>query len=426
MHARSMIGWLVLTLAGLVAGPTPPATAQVQSAQRIAAVVNDDIVSTQDLRERLMLVILFSGLQPDIETQRRLAPQVLRRVIDERLQLQEARRRGVGVLPQEIQGAVQNAAAANRMTPDQLLGMLAERGIDPDALRGQIEAELAWLKLVRQQFATRVVVTDQQVDLALDTASQSGRTELLLSEILLPIYDPEQTAEVMANAEELRAAIRQGGDFGAIAQQVSAAGSSADGGDLGWVPLDAVQQALQPLLAGLGAGQLSDPVVTPVGVQFFLVRDRRTASGQVPTDALQLAQLLFPVAANASEAAVAEALGQARNAALEITGCGDIERLARQLGLPNSGDLGWLRPADLPPEMARVLAGLPLETLSQPVRSFSGVHLLMTCADSRSGGDVAQRALLRRGLEEQQIQRLAARYLRDLRKDAFIDVRVGN
>ncbi len=432
MPRPKLIALLVVALLALAA----PATAQeqapaqpqapAQTVQRIAAVVNDDIISTQDLRDRLALTLLFSNLPADLETQRRVAPQVLRRLIDEKLQLQEARRRNIQVAPQEIEAALRNAAAANNMTVDQLLAFLAERGIDPQALRGQIEAQLVWFRVVREAFAQNAVVTDQQVTLAMGANQADGQVELLLSEIVLPVYDPSQADEVLAQAEELRAAIRQGGDFAAIAQQVSASASSAEGGDLGWVRLESVQGALRPLLAGLGAGQMSDPVATPAGVQFFLVRDRRVTSGTVAPDTRELAQLLFPLAPNASETATADVLAQARAAAQQIRTCADIERLARQLALPNSGNIGWMRAADLPVDMARTIAELPVGTLSRPVRGVNGIHLLMACKDGTSSPDEAKRALVRRSLEEEQVQRLAGRFLRDLRQEAFIDVRVGN
>jgi peptidyl-prolyl cis-trans isomerase SurA len=415
---------LLFGLSAALVGPAP-ADAQMQSATRIAAVVNDDIISTQDLRDRLRLALLFSGLPNDAETQRRIAPQVLRRQIDERLQLQEAQRRGVDIQPQEVMGALRNTAAANNMTPDQLIEVLIDQGIDPGTFEQQIEAELAWLRLVQREFAERIVITDQQIDLALDAATDDGETEVLLSEILLPIYDPADADLVVAEARDLRAAIAEGGEFAAIARQVSAAGSRVDGGDLGWVPIDAVQASLQPIIAALEPGEVSEPVTTPAGVQLLYVRDRRTAGQTVPSDLRQIAQLLFPLGPDAPETAVEAVLADAREATAEIAECRDVERVARQRSLPSSGDLGWLRSADMPAEMARAVATLPLTTLSGPIRSASGVHLVMVCADAASAGEEARRAGMRRGLENEALERLAGRYLRDLRKEAFIDVRVG-
>jgi peptidyl-prolyl cis-trans isomerase SurA len=423
---RSIPTFLIL-IAGLAAALVglPPAHGQMAAATRIAAVVNDDIISTQDLSERLRLALLLAGLPGDAETQRRLAPQVLQRVIDERLQLQEARRRGIVIPPAELDAAVRSTAAANNMTVEQLTVFLNDQGIDRETLEQQIEAEMTWLRFVQREFADRVVVTDQQLELAAATAAQEGQEEVLVSEILLPIYDPADARQVQADAEELRAAIREGADFAALAGQVSAAPSRNDGGDLGWVRLDAVQSALRPILAGLQPGEVSDPVTTPSGVQLFYVRDRRTASATAGVELRQIAQLLFPLSPDATEAEVQAALNDARQTTTEIADCRTMEQVARQRALPQSGDMGWMRQNDLPPEMASVLGGLPLLTLSRPVRTVSGLHFLMICADGRSDAAAAERADLRRRIEQEQLQLLSGRYLRDLRKDAFIDVRIG-
>lgn len=417
--------FLVLASLALLLATAPMATAQTPVAQRIAAVVNESVISTQELRERLRLALLFSGLPGTVEAQRRLAPQVLRRVIDEQLQLQEARRQGVTVSRQEIQSALQNAAAANNMSTGQLIGVLNGQGINVRAFEQQIEAEIAWMRLVQRELANRAVVGEQQVELAMAVSPEAGRPEVLLSEILLPVYDPAEAQAVVANAEELRAAIREGGDFAAVAQQVSASASAAEGGDLGWVPLDAVQDALRGVLIELAPGQISDPIMTPSGVQLFHVRERRVSTERAIPDMRRVAQLLFPLTGNAPQAEVSQVLSQAREAAAQIGECRDVERLARQLALPNSGDLGWIRPVDMPGDMLQILRTLPVGSVSQPVRSGSGVHLLMVCADGRSAPDEARRADIRRTLEDEQLERLAGRYLRDLRKDAFIDVRIN-
>jgi parvulin-like peptidyl-prolyl isomerase len=291
---------------------------------------------------------------------------------------------------------VRNAASANNMTPDQLLGFLAEQGVDPAAFERQIEAELTWLRLVQREFAERIVVTDQQVDLALDVASSGGQVEVLLAEIVLPIYDPAETEAVLAEADDLRAAIAEGGDFAAIARQVSASGSRNDGGDLGWVPINAVQASLRPVLEELAPGQVSEPVITPSGVQLFFVRDRRTGGQNASSDLRQVAQLLFPLDPNAPEATVANVLAEAREATAGLADCRDMDRIARQRALPSSGEMGWVRPGDLPAEMVQAVSTLPLQTLSQPIRSGTGLHFVMVCADGRSSGPEARRADLRR------------------------------
>ncbi|MCB2055156.1 MAG: peptidylprolyl isomerase [Geminicoccaceae bacterium] len=392
---------------------------------RIAAVVNDDIVSARELAERIDMAILFSGLPADDATRRRLAPQVFRRMIDERLQMQEARRLNQVAGAEEVERAIASLGSNNDMTADQLRQAVERNGIPAARLEEQVRAELSWLKLVRRQLAPRVVVTDQQLDLALDAQAGGGQEELLLSEIILPVYDPEAEREVVAEARSLMEAIREGADFAKLAREVSVGAAADEGGDLGWVATNGITPNMRAAIDGLQPGQLSDPVRSPAGVHLYLVRDRRIGDGIAgDTDARQLSQLFFPLPSDAPQAVVAQATAQAEAVRPRLASCADVDALAEQVGAPSSGNLGWLRPDELPPDLAAIVGNLKINEISRPVRSPAGIHLLMVCAEGGDDNDAARRAQLREAIENEQVQRLANRYLRDLRKDAFIDVRV--
>ena len=413
---------LLLALIVLMAVVAP---VRAQTNQRIAAVVNNDVISAQDLTSRIDLAVIFSGLPNDEAARRRLAPQVMRRMIDERLQLQEARDLGLVASDAEVVSAIGRLAEPNGMSADELLNFLTQRGIVPGHLRDQVQAELSWVRLVRRRLAPRVAISDQQVDLALDAESRAGEQDVLLSEILLPVYNPARQDEVIDQALELMVSIREGSDFEALASQVSVGTTADAGGDLGWVAISSLAAGLRPAVVGLQPGQLSEPVRSPAGVHLFLVRDRR-AGRSIANDpqARRLAQIFFPLPANATTEAIELSRAQATALRTRLATCEDVIATAAQLGAPSSGDLGWLRPEELPPGLASILDRIPVEEISQPVQSRSGIHLLMVCARGGEGDEEGRRARTRRKLERAQVQRLANRYLRDLRKDAYIDIRV--
>lgn len=396
-----------------------------QSDQRIAAIVNEDIVSNQDLVERITAALVFSGLPGDEASRRQVAPQVLQRIVDENLQLQEAERLGVRVSENEIAAALTDIARPSNMTAQELLTALAAEGISAETLREQTRAELAWVKIVRQVLRPSVVVSEAQLDMAMAADLTVGAEEYLLSEIVLPIYAAGEEEAVRENAIELRDAIRDGADFGNLARQFSVSAAAAEGGDIGWLALERLSPALQPAVAGLGPGQLSDPVRSPAGIHLILMRDKRKPqTGAEDINSRRLAQLFFPFGAEG--VAIADQLElEAANLRQRLGSCADIVSAANQLALPASGDLGWIVPAEMPAELGTVVSNLSLGEISAPVRSANGVHLIGVC---QLGGDgsasQAGRDNLRQSLERGQIERLATRYLRDLRKDAFIDVRV--
>jgi peptidyl-prolyl cis-trans isomerase SurA len=414
-----------------------------EAGERIAAVVNNDAITTQDLNERLGLVAAATGLPSDPETRSRLMQQVLRGYIDEKLQLQEAARLKLSVTDAEIDKAMETLAQRNHLDLDTFRRALAERKIDESALRAQVKGQIAWAKVVGKELRPRVAVTQDQVNLALKEAL-AGRADeqLALSEILLPVDSPEQQAQVLRDARGLVATLRNGGDFAALARQVSVAASAQAGGDLGWVRPSMILPELRDKLAQLAPGAVSDPIVSPIGVHIFKLRERRRGDEPppppkrfVPTR-VSLAQVVLPLPPAAKEGEVKAVEQRAAKLGPELKSCQAIDAYARKAGIDGAGNLGWLAVKDLPPLLQKVVSSIEPGQLSPPLRGPLGVQMLMVC--DRQGREEALPAPpappppapptadeMRQRLEDEQLQRLATRYLRELRKDAFIDVRMG-
>jgi len=284
----------LLVLAALVGslGLLTPARGQGVP-QRIAAVVNDDVITSQDLIDRLNLAIATGNLPNDPATRQRLAPQVLRGLVDEKLQLQEAKRLGQTPSDAEVDQAVATVAQRNRTTGPELLNYLSQRGLNPATLREQLRAQVAWLKVLGREVRPRIVVTQEQIDLAMKrSAVKDGDRELLISEILLPVYSRGQEASVTDDARGLVATLRGGASFAALARQVSASASAQNGGDLGWVRVSAITPDLRDQIVALPVGQISDPIVSPAGVHIFQVRDQRAVAAAAPQDRAAVEQTI--------------------------------------------------------------------------------------------------------------------------------------
>lgn len=272
----------------LAAGALALAAARVEAQpaadlNRIVAVVNSEAITSQDLADRIRLSIASAGLPDTADTQRRLAPQVLRGLIDERLQLQEARRLELQASEAEIERTLAAVAERNRLDVPGLERALRGMGIDPAVYRQQVAAQIAWSKLVERELRPRVSVARELIEQEL-AAGQGADEELLLSEILLPVYAPDQEAAVIAEAEGLLQSIRGDTDFAALARQISAAPSASEGGDLGWVRLGNLRPEFRASLASLAKGRVSAPLRSPQGVHLVLVRDRRAAAVAAPDE----------------------------------------------------------------------------------------------------------------------------------------------
>jgi peptidyl-prolyl cis-trans isomerase SurA len=426
MRALTSILWLVL--AGLLG--TASAGAQ-QHHQRIAAVVNDEVVSLQDLADRLELVMLTSGIPDSQQARSRLAPQVLRSLIEETLQLQEAARLNVTVDQQELDVALQNIAERNNMGVDDMRRFLADNGVSVATLLEQLRAQIAWVKVVNRQIRPQVNVTVDQLDLAVQEAREGqGQPEYLLSEIVLPIDSPEQAESVAEDAVRLVQTLREGANFDALARQVSAAASAERGGDLGWVRAAVIPPELLSALDDLRAGEVSAPLRSPIGYHVFWLRDRRLASAPVSDAAsrveVSLTQILFTTNGAPDAGNVAALREQAANLRGRLTDCEAMVDAAEQLNAPASGELGWLRVGDLPPDLGQAVLDLQIGEVSQPLVGPAGIHLLMVCERRDPAGLTTDtdRDRIAENLEQERLERLARRYLRDLRKEAFVEVRL--
>ncbi|MGH6718381.1 MAG: SurA N-terminal domain-containing protein, partial [Alphaproteobacteria bacterium] len=213
--------------------------AWAQDAQRIAAVVNDEIISTFDLAARVELVVRTTGLPDNPETRDRIRPQVLRTLIDERLELQEAARLGIEISESDVEGALRFLERQNRIPEGTMLEALAARGVAPETLTAQVEAQLKWSRIVQARLRLTLTIADAEVDeLIARLEASRGKPEFRLAEIYLAADDPAREAEVVAVARRLMEDIQGGADFGALARQVSQAASAASGGDLGWTVED--------------------------------------------------------------------------------------------------------------------------------------------------------------------------------------------
>lgn len=417
---RPLLFALASTIALLLA--VVPAAAQEQ---RIVAVVNDAVITAQDLNERLHLVTVTSGI-PDTEQARaRLAPQVLRSLIEEALQLQEAERLGITVEEREIQQALANIAERNRMNVETMQRFFAQNGIDFTTLLNQVRAQIAWVKVVNRRIVPRVTVTVDQLDMAVEEARRNaGEQEYLLSEIVLPVDNPAQADVVAEDAARLVQTLREGASFESLAAQVSAAASAERGGDVGWVRASAVPAELRTTLDSMRENEISDPIPSPIGYHIFWLRDRRlnqsavdAATGSIEVD---LAQILLPVDGGDVDAVRVRA-AELRD---ELTDCDAVAEAAEELDAPESGRLGWLRLGDLPPALRQAVSALEVGQVSAPVQGPSGIHLLMVCDRREPQGSAAQREEIAERLQRERVDLLARRYLRDLRKEAFVEVRL--
>jgi peptidyl-prolyl cis-trans isomerase SurA len=261
----------LVVLAAFAARPVP-----AQETLRIVALVNDEAITQIDVAKRTQIVVASSGLENTPEAHRRLQPQVLRSLIDERLRQQAADREGIVVSQDQIDARMAQLAESNNMSTDDFRRALAQNRIDPAWLEEQIRTEIAWALLVNQKFRPTIVVTDEDIDNARRQAQESeGTTEYRVAEIFLSVDDPGDTEAVQESAQRLIEQLKKGVDFGAVARQFSQSASASNGGVIGWVAPSELAPEIARAVATLDPGTVAGPIKSDGGFHILQVLDRR-------------------------------------------------------------------------------------------------------------------------------------------------------
>ena len=394
---------------------------------RIAAVVNDDMISLGDLEARVKLMLLSSQLPDDEQTRQRVTPQVLRTLIDEKLEMQEAKKFNVTASDDDVNKSIQRIEQQNNMPKGGLEKVLTQHGIPRSTLVDQITASLMWNKLVEGKLSPNVSVSDDEVkDTLVRIKGEVGKSQYRVAEIYLAVDNPSQEVEVKALADRLIDQMQHGANFSAVAQQFSQSPTAAVGGDLGWLTTAELPHDIAQAVPGLEVGHLSAAIRTSGGFYIVGLLDRRTFGTPGPADDLvTVARIVFPFnPQTATNADKQKAFLAAQQVGEEAKSCDDMERLGRERAPQTSGDMRDVKIGSLAKAFQELLASLPDGQASKPLNVGNGAAVIMLCSRKKPPSEVPTRDQLVDTLTRQRLDTLARRYLRDIRRTAYVDMRV--
>lgn len=391
--------------------------------RKATAIVNGRIITGTDVDQRLALILAANGGKVAPEEKERLRVQVLRNLIDETLQIQEAAAQDINIPKAEIDQSYERVAANFRQSPAQFDQYLRAQGSSATSIKRQIEGELAWSRLLRRNVQPFVNVSQDEVKSVVDRMNAAkGSEEMRIGEIYLSAA-PENQAQIIANARNIIDQIKQGGSFAAYARQFSEASTAAVGGDLGWVRPGQLPEELAQAANDMQVGQIAGPIAVAGGVSIIYVMDKRKVLTADPRDALlSLKQLSigFPAGTTKEQANAKAAAFAAQTKTLK--GCGQANELGGKIGA-DVVDNDNVKVRDLPPQLQEILLGLQVGEATPPFGSINeGVRVLVVCGRDDSASAAAPNAeQIMAQLEEERVNKRARIYLRDLRRDAVID-----
>lgn len=404
--------------AGLVVAPPAPA----QDTVGIVAIVNDGAITQIDLATRMRIAIVASRLQDTPEVRQRLAPQVLRALIDEQIRVQEADRQGVSIPERAVNDRIDALAQENKMSRDQFEQMLSQNGIPLQSLKTQIKSELAWSTVVRRKFQSGIIITAEDIAEARTRIIESqGEQEYLLAEIFLGADDVADSSETEAAARRLIEELKKGAQFSAVARQFSQSATAPRGGDLGWVQRGDLAPELAAAVQQLGRGQVAGPIRSDGGYHILLLRDLRESAGTVATGTVDMKQIELQLQTGATPAQVADATESLRSLRQQIASCDDAAAAGADIDAL-TGDLTGMDVAALPGNLQSIAVGQPIGQASEPIRNEDGIATYVVCARNLSTSGPSDEDI-RDQLTRERLDLMSRGFLRDLRRTSFVDIR---
>tara|TARA_B100000678_G_scaffold177999_1_gene148467 strand:- start:789 stop:2120 length:1332 start_codon:yes stop_codon:yes gene_type:complete len=389
------------------------------------AIVNNSVITGTDVDQRLAMVAALNRMQVTPEDRQQLKLQILRSLIDETLEIQQAKANDITVSQAEIDQSYNGIARRFEKTPDEFGDYLRQIGSSPASLKRQIEGEVAWNRVLQRQVEPFVNVGDAEVNAILDRMKASkGTEEYHLKEIYLPLNGstPEQ---IEATMKDITAKLKQGVPFENLARTYSQATTSVRGGDLDWVRPDMLPPSMVDAAQSMQVGQIAGPVQVPGGYSLLYLVDKRQVLTADPRDAvLSLRQMTLKFAPNTTEAQAQARVQALAKAGEELQGCGNVPAVAQKLGA-EVVDNDAVRVRDLPPQLQDMMIKLKIGQATPPFGSMDqGVRILVVCGrdDAKSSG-LPSPDRLQAKLEQDRVNLRAQRMLRDLRRDAIIEYR---
>ena len=393
---------------------TAPAYAQ-SSSHGIAAVVNSDIVTIHDLRQRVLFMLATTGAETDEASLQRLQRQALRNLVDEHLQMQESEKYEQTVSDESVDRSVASLLSQNGADPNKLVSDLAAAGVSIETLRDQVRSEIAWQRIVNGLYGSRIRISDAQIDENLNQiTANASKPNYHVAEIYI-----EATADIggmdgaLEGANAMISQLKGGAPFPLLAKQFSSAASAARGGDVGWVREGELRPEIDAVITKMTEGSVSTPIQVPGGIYVVALIAKKTSQADT---LYKLKQITVKAELEAAKAKLVSLRGSLNN-------CETIEEDVKDIDDVEAADMGEIKSSDLTEEIVAALERTDVGGLSDPFDRPDGATSIMVCEREATGSDIPTRDQIEDRLLDKQLAQASKRALRDLRRQATLVVR---
>ena len=428
--------FLILVVETLLPRTSPAQTRDIgvhgEMLDRIAAIVNDGLVLKSELDTQMDSVTKrLQEQKVELPSQSVLKQQVLDRLILQEIQAQHAKRVGLTVSDEQLNGALQEIASRNKIPFDQLPTALAAQGVDYKQYREGMRRELILSTLRQRDVIAHINVSPRELEQFLTRQQTSAANdEFNVSHILLSLPEaatPQLLEEITHKAQDVAARAAKGEDFGQLAIANSNSQTALDGGQLGWRKGTQLPEFILQLITRMKPGDVSEPVRTPSGFHIVKLNERRSGEAQMIINQIHVRHILMKTNELDDDETVRQKLSRLRDRILkgeEFAGLASTNS-ADPGSAPDGGDLGWSGPGTFVPEFDKAIADLKDNEISEPFKTRYGWHIVqMLGTRTYDSTDDVRRQRAFAAIRESKADEETELWLRRLRDDAFVEVKM--
>jgi peptidyl-prolyl cis-trans isomerase SurA len=429
---RTFIKLLLLAATAFCSMHMQAQAAEVVKMDRIVAIVDQTVVTEQELESRMRTIIAQLKKQgTDLPDESVLRKQILERLISDALQLQYAAQTGVKVEDSQLDKTVERIAEQNQMSLTEFAQALAKDGISMQKFKADIRSEITISRLREREVDSRVNVSESEIDNFLTTqaASNDNQDEFEIAHILIRTPEEGATEDIQkakARADEAIKALQAGTSFAKVSASFSDAPNALEGGSLGWKSGAQVPTLFLDALKSMASGEISPLLRSPNGFHILKLVNRRGGSSPLVIEQTHARHILIKLSEIMTE----------KDGKIKMDGIKQrldngekFETLASQLSEDGSaasgGDLGWVNPGDTVPQFEKAMNALKEGQISLPVRSPFGWHVIQVL--ERRKQDMSKESARLKARQEIRTRKADEAYqdwIRELRDRAFVEQRL--
>lgn len=427
---------IVLLLCCIIAVNTPLVLADTSSLDSVVAVVEKDVIMRSELDKRVaearQQITSHNAPMPPDDV---LIKQVLNSLILESIQLQMADHLGIKVDDDMLNQQMAKIASQNNMSLAQFSQALTKEGTNYPAVREQVRREMIISQLRQRQVVQHIHINDQEVSHAVNNKSKQAVTEYHLAGIMIkPTSNtPQAIQDAQKQATDIYNEVKNGRNFAQLAAAHSKASNAKSGGDLGWRQPSQLPPNISDAIASLNVNDVAPPFQDQQGIHIIKILGKREAANEAtpaPTAVIEYhaRHILISPSKIRNDDQSQKLITQIKE---QIDQGADFAKLAKKYSddpssASQGGDLGWSVSKKFVPEFAHELETLSEKTVSAPFKTKFGWHILEVL-ESRNQNNTAQQQeedTVRASIRKQKYEDELQKWLRQIRQEAFVDIKL--